>query len=124
MYKSCKHLPLVEGMGTKGWLCAGERRLHSAIPFLVGAGSLMAMAFFMDSDPSAAFVALLGATVVWGPAGVVYSLPATFLQASPSAKKVTLHCHNGLLFAMRAFCSCKTELLGASSGRALLRRLG
>ncbi len=66
-------------------VCAGERRLHSSIPFLVGAAALTSMAFFMDSDPSAAFVSLLGATIVWGPAGVVYSLPATFLQACPSS---------------------------------------
>ncbi len=68
-------------------VCAGERRLHSAIPFLVGAAALTSMAFFMDSDPSAAFVSLLGATIVWGPAGVVYSLPATFLQACLSFRR-------------------------------------
>lgn len=80
----CWSIPLCE----KGdWdislaVCTGERRLHSSIPFLVGAAALTSMAFFMDSDPSAAFVSLLGATIVWGPAGVVYSLPATFLKAS------------------------------------------
>ncbi len=39
------------------------------------------MALFLDRDPAAAFVSLLGATVLWGPAGIIYSLPATFLQA-------------------------------------------
>ncbi|BDA42609.1 Putative tartrate transporter [Coccomyxa sp. Obi] len=68
----------------------GERRLHSSIPFLVGAAALTTMAFFMDSDPSAAFVSLLGATIVWGPAGVVYSLPATFLQGPAAATGIAL----------------------------------
>ncbi|KAK9909692.1 hypothetical protein WJX75_006123 [Coccomyxa subellipsoidea] len=68
----------------------GERRLHSSIPFLVGAAALTSMAFFMDSDPSAAFVSLLGATIVWGPAGVVYSLPATFLKGPAAATGIAL----------------------------------
>ena len=38
------------------------------------------MAAFMQRDPSAAFASLLFATVLWGPAGIIYSLPATFLQ--------------------------------------------
>jgi hypothetical protein len=61
--------------------CAGERRLHSCVPFLLGAGALILMAFFLGSDPPAAFLSLLGATIIWGPAGVIYGLPATFLQA-------------------------------------------
>lgn len=66
---------------SKDGACAGERRLHCFVPFVMAAGALSCMALFMDYDPSAAFVCLLGATVLWGPAGIIYSLPATFLQA-------------------------------------------
>ena len=59
---------------------AGETRLHSSVPFLLGSVALLSMAFFLDRNPSAAFVSLLGATVIWGAGGVVYSLPATFLS--------------------------------------------
>ena len=50
------------------------------VPFLMAAGALCCMAVFMERDPSAAFASLLMATVLWGPAGIIYSLPATFLQ--------------------------------------------
>lgn len=40
------------------------------------------MAFFLGCDPPAAFLSLLGATIIWGPAGIIYGLPATFLQVS------------------------------------------
>ena len=52
------------------------------MPFLLGAVALLSMAFFLDRNPSAAFVSLLGATVIWGSGGVVYSLPASFLSVS------------------------------------------
>ncbi len=63
---------------------AGETRLHSSVPFLLGSVALLSMAFFLDHNPSAAFVSLLGATIIWGSGGVVYSLPATFLSVGAS----------------------------------------
>ena len=48
---------------------AGETRLHSSVPFLLGSVALLSMAFFLDHNPSAAFVSLLGATVIWGSGG-------------------------------------------------------
>lgn len=50
------------------------------MPFLAGAGCLALMGAYLDHNPAAAFAALLGATVMWGPAGIIYGLPATFLQ--------------------------------------------
>ena len=52
------------------------------MPFLLGSVALLSMAFFLDHNPSAAFLSLLGATVIWGSGGVVYSLPASFLSVS------------------------------------------
>lgn len=43
------------------------------------------MGAYLDHNPAAAFAALLGATVMWGPAGIIYGLPATFLQARAQA---------------------------------------
>ena len=43
------------------------------------------MALFLERNPSAAFLSLLGATVIWGSGGVVYGLPASFLSVSPCA---------------------------------------
>lgn len=69
-----------QGCGSQNPCATGERRFHCGVPFLLAAGALCCMAVFMDSDPSAAFASLLMATVLWGPAGIIYSLPATFLQ--------------------------------------------
>lgn len=63
---------------------AGETRLHSSVPLLMGSVALLSMAFFLDHNPSAAFVSLLVATVIWGSSGVVYGLPASFLSVSPA----------------------------------------
>ena len=60
---------------------AGERKLHATVPFLAGAGCLALLGAYVDHNPAAAFAALLGATVLWGPAGIIYGLPAMFLQA-------------------------------------------
>ena len=67
---------------------AGETRLHSSVPFLLGSVALLSMAFFLDHNPSAAFVSLLGATVIWGSGGVVYGLPASFLSVSLTHPKL------------------------------------
>ena len=52
------------------------------------------MALFLEHNPSAAFLSLLGATVIWGSGGVVYGLPASFLSVSlcalPPADKYSL----------------------------------
>ncbi|CAL5219790.1 g1695 [Coccomyxa viridis] len=68
----------------------GETRLHSSVPFLLGSVALLSMAFFLDHNPSAAFVSLLGATIIWGSGGVVYSLPATFLSGPAAAVGIAL----------------------------------
>lgn len=40
------------------------------------------MALWIDDSPMFAFVALLLATTLWAPAGILSSLPATFLKVS------------------------------------------
>ena len=42
----------------------------------------------LEHNPSAAFLSLLGATVIWGSGGVVYGLPASFLSVSARALNV------------------------------------
>ena len=67
--------------GRLSTVSAGERKLHATVPFLAGAGCLALLGAYVDHNPAAAFAALLGATVLWGPAGIIYGLPAMFLQA-------------------------------------------
>ena len=69
---------------------AGETRLHCSVPFLGGAVALLSMALFLERNPSAAFLSLLGATVIWGSGGVVYGLPASFLSVSLCARNALL----------------------------------
>ena len=77
---------------------AGETRLHCSIPFLGGAVALLCMALSLEHNPSAAFLSLLGATVIWGSGGVVYGLPASFLSVSARALNVLSTTSLGRLF--------------------------
>ena len=43
--------------------------MHAVIPFAMAALSLFAMSTCIDTNPAAAFMFLLAATVLWGPAG-------------------------------------------------------
>lgn len=43
--------------------------MHAVIPFAMAALSLFAMSTCIDANPAAAFMFLLAATVLWGPAG-------------------------------------------------------
>ena len=72
---------------------AGETRLHCSVPFLGGAVALLCMALTLEHTPSAAFLSLLGATVIWGSGGVVYGLPASFLSVSTCALNALQQSH-------------------------------
>ena len=94
---------------------AGETRLHSSVPFLLGFVALLSMAFFLDRNPAAAFVSLLGATVIWGSGGVVYSLPASFLSVSASFWAAPQH-------ACPAHMLSRAHLVRAAERRAEVQR--
>ena len=64
--------------------CAGERRLHVAVPLFMAAVALAALAASMQLHaPKSAFCALMAAVLVWAPDAVMASWPATFLQVHP-----------------------------------------
>lgn len=69
---------------------AGERKFHATLPFMLAAGALGVMAWLIDTDPRTAFLAMLGATILWGPAGIISTLPATFLSGPAAATGVAL----------------------------------
>lgn len=50
------------------------------MPLAVSAFALGAMAVWLDIAPALAFCMLLAATLLWGPAGILSSLPASFLH--------------------------------------------
>ena len=68
----------------------GERRYHATIPFVLATVALAFMAAEIDENPTAAFIAMLVATVLWGPAGIISALPATFLSGPAAATGVAL----------------------------------
>ena len=49
--------------------CAGEKRLHSTLPFLAASFALGATAYLIDFDPVSAFGTLLASTILWGAFG-------------------------------------------------------
>ncbi|KAK9816765.1 hypothetical protein WJX72_004884 [[Myrmecia] bisecta] len=69
---------------------SGERRLHTTIPFAIGSVALACLGYSMSRNPWAAFLSLLAATAIWGPAGIVSSFPATFLSGPAAATGVAL----------------------------------
>ena len=80
-----------------GWVligshCTGEKRLHAAVPLGCSALALGAMAVWLDIAPALAFGMLLVATLLWGPAGILSSLPATFLHVRLSLDSISSVC--------------------------------
>lgn len=73
---------------------AGERRWHATGPLALSALSLGCMAMWIDGNSMLAFGALLLATSLWGPAGILSSLPATFLKVTFPASTCPWHRHS------------------------------
>ena len=71
-------------------MAAGEKRWHATIPLGIAAVALGAMALWMEGSPMLAFTALLLATCLWGPSGILSSLPASFLKVSLKLSKLSL----------------------------------
>lgn len=101
-----------------GHAAAGERKLHATLPFLAGAGCLALMGAFLDSNPAAGFAALLGATVMWGPAGIIYGLPATFLQVRTFPNMCVANHHEPCSPPLRSsWHACQSNLVPDSAGK-------
>lgn len=60
------------------------------VPLLIGSGALLVLSKTLDTAPITAFVALVVATLIWGPAGIIYGLPATFLHGPAAATGIAL----------------------------------
>jgi hypothetical protein len=73
------------------WSCfAGERKYHAFVPFVIATLALGSMSALIDTNPATAFLAMLCATVLWGPAGIISALPATFLSGPAAAMGVAI----------------------------------
>jgi len=68
----------------------GERKYHAFVPFVIATLALGTMSALIDTNPATAFLAMLCATVLWGPAGIISALPATFLSGPAAAMGVAL----------------------------------
>ena len=64
--------------------------MHAAGPLLVSALALGAMAVWLEVAPALAFLMLIVATLLWGPAGILSSLPASFLHVRPESQSTSL----------------------------------
>ena len=96
----------------------GERRYHATVPFVIATAALGCMSAMIDENPSVAFLSMLGATVLWGPAGIISALPATFLSGPAAATGVALINSianiGGMLgpFMVGETCLCETAFFG------------
>ena len=87
-WSSSSHVQLVAlraNQAAEASVCAGERRLHVAVPLIIASAALGAMGLCMQLRlPTPAFCALLVAVAIWAPDAVMASWPATFLQVGVS----------------------------------------
>ncbi|KAK9814550.1 hypothetical protein WJX72_007741 [[Myrmecia] bisecta] len=68
----------------------GERKLHVAVPWAVGAVCLLSLAVTMGRNDIAAFATISCATVVWAGDAVMASWPATYLSGPAAATAAAL----------------------------------
>jgi sugar phosphate permease len=69
-----------------------ERRLHIALPFLVGGAALSASTFFTANVAATVGLFAIASAMITGTVPVFFSLPATFLRGAAAASGFALTC--------------------------------